>query len=273
MGLWCCDLPEIEVMRLRTARRSAKMGRELVRTTQQRSMKEGPSNSQTEARGARSSLALSAFLLALVSIAYGLALALTGYPVQAVPFIAGALGWMIALALRTPVILIAVRILKSPERAMPVIIAASGPAEETVRVIAVLLVGRDPLTVLWLGLGWATIEIAYTYVNIVALARLSASDDPKAQQALEMLPPIALSAESPWWSAIERAGVTALHIGFTLIVAVVPVAFLITAVMHSAFNLAFTRLGRNWSIAAIEAAVCAIGAVALVVGLWLAGVI
>ena len=216
---------------------------------------------------------LSALLLALVPIVYALALVLAGYPAQLLPFIAGALGWMIALALRTPVILAAARILGSPQRAMPVIIAASGPAEETVRVIAVLLLGRDPLTALWLGLGWATIEVAYTYVNVLAVAQLVARNDPKSQQALEMLPPIALSAQSPWWSAVERAGVTALHIGFTLIVAVVPILFLLTAVIHSAFNLGITNIAKKWSFVAIEGTVCLIGAVVLVVGLVMAGVI
>lgn len=227
---------------------------------------------QAQQSGSGRSLVLTAVLLALVPIAYALAIVAAGYPIAMVPLVAGAVGWLVAFALRMPVILIATRVLGRSERALPVIIAASGPAEETVRVVALLLVGRDLETALWLGFGWTTIEIAYTYVNAIAVAQLVKRDDPEVQHALELIPPAALSDDAPWWSAIERAGVSALHIGFTLVVAAVPIAFVITAVVHSAFNLAITSLGKTWPIVAVETLVCVIGAVALLVELTLMGV-
>jgi hypothetical protein len=53
---------------------------------------------------------LSAVLLALVPIAYGVVLILAGYPAQVGPFAVGALGWLIAFALRTPVIVVGIRL-------------------------------------------------------------------------------------------------------------------------------------------------------------------
>lgn len=221
----------------------------------------------------RRGLAFSAVSLALVPIGIWILLVAAGYPPQVGPFIAGALGWLIALALRMPVILIASRALKPPERAMPVIIAASGPAEETVRVIALLLMGRDVPTALWLGFGWTTIEIGYTYINALALAKLANRTDPEAQRAREMLPPAAFTSAAPVWGAVERIGASALHIGFTLIVAVVPIAFVITAIIHSAFNLILVNMSRTRPIFVVESFVCAVGVIALVVGLLTAGVI
>jgi hypothetical protein len=223
--------------------------------------------------GGSQSLALTAALLALVPIGYALVIVGAGYPIEPGPLVAGALGWLIALAARTPVILIATRVRGSSERALPVIIAASGPAEETVRVLALLVVGRDLPTALWLGFGWTTIEIVYTFVNAIAVAALLKRDDPQSRQALELIPPAALSDAAPWWSAVERAGVSALHIGFTLIVAVVPIAFVVTAVVHSAFNLITVRLNKSWSILAVEALICVTGAVVLVIGLAMMGVL
>ena len=223
--------------------------------------------------GSRTDLVLTAALLALVPIGYAIAIAASGHPLEFAALAAGALGWLIALALRTPVILAATRRFGSYERALPVIIGASGPAEETVRVIALLLVGREIGTALWLGFGWTTIEIVYTYVNVIAVAQLVRRDDPQAQRVLELVPPAALSDAAPWWSAIERTGVSALHIGFSLIVAALPIAFVVTAVVHSTFNLLTTRLGKTWSVAAVEVLVCVIGAATLLLGLAMMGVL
>jgi hypothetical protein len=228
---------------------------------------------QSQQGPAGHNLVLTAVLLALVPIAFALAIVAAGYPIVWVALVAGALGWLIGLAARTPVILVATRVLGRDERALPVIIAASGPAEETVRVLALLLVGRDLSTALWLGFGWTTVEIAYTYVNAIAVAALVKRDDPEARRALKLIPPAALSDDAPWWSAVERAGVSALHIGFTLIVAVMPIAFVITAIAHSTFNVVVTRLGKTRSILAVETLVCVTGAVFLLVGLAMMGVL
>src|SRR5690606_39670555 len=55
---------------------------------------------------------------------------------------AGAAGWLLALVLRGPVGLIAMRSTEDQERAQTVVAASSGPLEELVRLGAVTVVGR-----------------------------------------------------------------------------------------------------------------------------------
>ena len=222
---------------------------------------------------ARRSLALSAVLLTLVPIGFGIALVVSGYPPLVGPLLAGALGWMIALTLRTPVALVGIRVLGSMERAQTLIIAASGPAEETVRLIAVLLVGRDIATALWLGFGWATIEVVYTFVNGAAIARLATRTDPEAERVRQLLPPAAFGSSAPFWGAVERVGATAFHMGLTLIVAAVPISVVVNMIVHSSMNLAMVRLSQRWPIAALEAIIVVVGFAALFVGLVLIGAV
>ena len=66
----------------------------------------------------------------------------------------GAGGWIIALLLRQPVMLIANRT-TSPERARTIVGWASGPAEELVRVGMVLLFVKTVSNAVWAGVGWA----------------------------------------------------------------------------------------------------------------------
>jgi len=219
----------------------------------------------------RRGLALSAVLLALVPIVFGLLLVAAGYPPLIGPFIAGAVGWTIALTLRTPVALIGMRVFGSMERAQTLIIAASGPAEEIVRLIAVLLIGRDIATALWLGFGWATVEVLYAFVNGAAIARLAQRTDPEAERVRQLLPPAAFGSSAPVWGAVERVGATALHIGFTLIVAALPISVVVNMVVHSSVNLAMVRLSQRWPIAALEAIIVAVGFAALAIGLVLIG--
>jgi hypothetical protein len=216
-------------------------------------------------------LALSAVMLAVVPIAFGVVLVVAGYPPLIGPFIAGAIGWTIALTLRTPVALIGMRVLGSMERAQTLIIAASGPAEETVRLIVVVLIGRDIATALWLGFGWATVEVLYSFVNGAAIASMAQRTDPEAERVRQLLPPAAFGSSAPVWGAVERIGATALHIGFTLSVAAVPISFLVNMVVHSSVNLAMVRLSQRWPIYAIESIIVVIGFIALGAGLVLIG--
>jgi hypothetical protein len=219
----------------------------------------------------RRTLALSAVLLALVPIAFGILIVVSGYPPKWGPFASGAVAWTIALALRSPVALVGIRLFGSIERAQTLIVAASGPAEEIVRLIAVLVIGRDLATAIWLGFGWATIEVAYTFINGAVIARMANRTDPEAERVRQLIPPAAFGPSAPIWAALERTGVTAFHIGMTVIVAAAPITFLINAVVHSALNLTAVRFSQRWPIWALEGLICVVGFGALVVGLFLIG--
>ena len=121
----------------------------------------------------RRTMILAAPLAVLVPVAYGIAFARIGHPIELVPFLAGAAGWLVALLLRTPIGLVGIRITGSTERTQNWVTASSGPLEEGVRLSALLLVGRELSTALWIGLGWAAIEVLYAIVNGFALAALA----------------------------------------------------------------------------------------------------
>lgn len=216
----------------------------------------------------RSLLASIPFLLA-VPIAYGVAVGLAGYPIEVGPLLAGAAGWIVALVLRAPVGLAGVRITGSPERAQRWVVASSGPLEESVRLAVLLLAGRDLATALWIGIGWAAIEVVYAIGNGFALAALADRTDPEAERARAMLPPAALADAGPWWGVVERAWASAIHIGFTLVLAAVPPLVIVTAAAHSAVNVGFLWLLRHHGMVVTMLAGAAAGAVALGAGLTL----
>jgi hypothetical protein len=179
----------------------------------------------------------------------------------------GAGGWLVALALRGPVALL-VRGLRVPEeQAKYWIGAASGPAEESVRVVLLLLIGASFRQALWLGFGWATIEVLYTILSGFILASLLGRTDPEAEKAREVLQSQGLLRESgAVYGVIERIGATALHIGFTLLVAWHPLIAVVTAIVHSAVNLITVRLARR-SLALTEAMIVIAGIVTFLLGL------
>ena len=209
----------------------------------------------------RRALLLSIPLLLAVPVAYGVAAAVwLGHPLELGSAVAGALGWLIALVLRTPVGLVGFRITGSTERAQRWVVASSGPLEESLRLAVLLLIGRDLATALWVGIGWATIEVLYAIGNGFAVEQLSRRTDPDAEAARAMLPPAALAASGPWWGVAERAWASALHIGFTLMLAAVPFLVIVTAGVHSAVNVAFLWLVRHRGMALTTAAGIATGA-------------
>lgn len=126
--------------------------------------------------------------LAVLGVPVAVIAALTawlGAP-QVLPAVLGAAGWMIALALRQPVALVATR-LTTKERAMTIVVLASGPAEEIVRLLLVLLVLRSASAATWAGAGWMTVEVALITVNTLIIANLLPKDDPKSLEAKEFL--------------------------------------------------------------------------------------
>lgn len=169
----------------------------------------------------------------------------------------GAAGWWLALLLRAPVALL---VRGWPrERGARVMVAASGPLEEGVRAAAVLLLAPDLAGALSLGLGWAAVEVLFAVVNGVATVQLLRRDDERVREARALLESQGtLTAAAPWWGVVERVLASALHIGFTLVVAAAPVLALVTAPVHSAVNLLALRLtprlGRVMAVLGVAAA-------------------
>lgn len=171
-------------------------------------------------------------------------------------FVAGVIGWLLALILRTPVALVAMQLSGGDRRrAQSWITAASGPAEELVRLGVLLVVGRTLPQALWIGIGWAAIEAVYSVINGVALLALMGRTDPEAEQARAMLPmPEVLGADAPLWGVVERAWASLLHIGFTLLVAAQPALVVLTIAAHSATNILLLRWGPRLGMARLQLA-------------------
>jgi hypothetical protein len=220
----------------------------------------------------RRNLAAAALPTLAVPIAIGLVMLGLGLELETGSVLAGAVGWMVALILRAPVAIAAMRATEDRERAQPWITGSSGPLEELVRLAVVLVVGRDLSTAAAVGLGWAAIEVVYSLVNGVAMLALLGRDDPEAEQARALMPiPAALEPSAPWWGVLERAWASLMHIGFTLIVAAHPVLVIVTMIAHSATNLGLLRGAARTSLARFEIAGTVLGVVILGVGvaLWI----
>jgi hypothetical protein len=220
----------------------------------------------------RADLAIAGALCIALIVVLGVIAVALGVILRPIAIVAGAIGWVLAFALRTPVILLAIRLRGSPERAQPIIVGASGPAEETVRLVVLLAIGRTVSDAVSIGLGWAGIEVLYSLVNGIALMQLATRTDAEADRAKAFLPSQSmLSANAPWWGVVERAWASFLHLGFTLSVAAQPILFIGTAIVHSLTNLGFLRVMRQRGLATAELAGLVVGVIVLGIGIWLAG--
>jgi hypothetical protein len=137
--------------------------------------------------------------------------------------------------------------------------------------VTLAIAGRDVVTALWLGLGWAAIEVLYAIANGLALSALVERTDPEAQRIRATIPPSLLTGGAVAWGVLERVWASAVHIGFTLVLAAVPIAALVTAPAHTLVNVAFTRALRRYPMAMVMAAGLALGAAILAVGWVLVG--
>jgi hypothetical protein len=202
----------------------------------------------------RANLIRSVPLLLAVPIVIVAIIVIGGSPFRLGPLLAGIAGWTVALVLRAPVALVAMRAMGGDrERAQPVIVLASGPAEEIVRLVVLVIVGMTLSDALWIGLGWATIEVVYSLVNGAAMLALMGRTDPEAEQARAMLPLAeAMRGDAPLWGVVERTWASLLHIGFTLIVAANPLFVVFTIVVHSATNVLLLRLAAATSLARMQ---------------------
>ena len=169
--------------------------------------------------------------LAVLGVPVAVVAALTawlGAP-QVLPAVLGAAGWMIALALRTPVALIATR-LTTKERVV-------------------------------------TIVVAYVMVTALILANLLPKNDPKSMEAKEFLRDQGMMQNNgPAWGVVERFSAAGIHIGFTLLLFAQPWLVLVTIGLHSLTNMLVVRYTKQ-SIARTQLALLAVASVVLIAGL------
>jgi hypothetical protein len=206
-----------------------------------------------------------------VPIAFLLIAIGAGVDIAVIAVIAGAIGWGLAYLARGPVAYV-LRARGDKDLTSPWFVAASGPAEELVRLGVVLLVGRDLDTAISIGLGWAGIEVVFVCVQGLAIATLMTKDDPEARRIRDALPapPAALMApDAPWWGVLERIWASVLHVAFTLIVAAQPALVLVTMPIHSAINLAVLRASARWELGLVQVMGFAITAVVAALAWWL----
>src|SRR5258707_10782145 len=101
--------------------------------------------------------ATALWMLVVPSLVGALVAAMLGAPAWRLLAL-GAAGWIVALLLRQPVMLITNR-MTSAERARTIVGWTSGPAEELVRVGLVLLFVNTVSNAVWAGVGWAGVEV------------------------------------------------------------------------------------------------------------------
>ncbi len=208
---------------------------------------------------------INALALLPAPILVGIALiAITGR-FELLPFLLGGAGWMIALALRQPVALIAVRAV-GQERAATIVGWCSGPAEELVRFGLVVLILGNLDGAIWAGFGWGAIEVLIVAVNIFAIAGLMTKDDPKSREARQILTAQGMmTPQHPLWGFLERLSALALHLGFTLMLFAQPWLVLVTLPLHSVVNMAAVRFSKT-HLALTELGLALVGAAVLVTG-------
>ena len=202
-------------------------------------------------------------------IALGVLLAVLGDDIPLLPLLLGAVGWLIALALRQPVALVAMRV-AGTERAGAIVGWFSGPAEELVRLALVLLVLRTLPEAVWAGYGWAAVEVLLIMVNLLALANLLGRDDEKSREARDVLAAQGmLRPYPPVWALVERLSATAMHIAFTILLFVQPWLVLVTLPLHSIANMLAAKYAKT-HLVLTELALAAIATVTLVAAIALA---
>jgi hypothetical protein len=208
-------------------------------------------------------------VIAMVPVVIGVVLATTLAPVRVGAAALGAAGWLLALALRAPA---GVLVSRLPKQDAPRFMALiSGPAEESVRLLLVLFAVSGFDSVLWAGFGWAAVEVLYVLVTGLAVRQLLLDPSSKAAEARRLLLSMGwlqyVQSLVPLLGAVERVGVSLLHIGFTLLLGWNPLLVLVTMPAHSATNLGAVRLMKRGSVLLMETIVVVVGAAAFAFGL------
>lgn len=178
----------------------------------------------------------------------------------------GALGWVVALQLRFPFMPLAKKL--GQEKAGRMMAVLAGPCEELVRLAMILLFGRSFPVALSLGIGWGGIEILFTLLNGGMRLVLLSRDDEKARQAREILAAQGqLEVKGGWFLGVwERLFATAVHVGFTLLVAWQPLLVVLLLPVHSLLDLAIPTFIKR-SIWIVEGLVTVVGGAAILLGL------
>lgn len=204
-------------------------------------------------------------LLFIVPLIYFVAFRALGPGVLFWPFCLGLLGWSIALVLRVPLMVLTQRL--SQDAKEQTIAAMAGPAEESVRLLGVWLLQANFASALSLGLGWATIEVLYTVISGFGSAIILSQGGMGAWQLRKRFQETGLTVPATVYTGIlERLSATAIHIGFTLLLAYHPLLILITLPLHSLVNVSALNLSKR-SAVATQAVVAFLGTATLLVGI------
>ena len=227
-------------------------------------------NYQDASRDLTRELIITAPLYLLVPVLFAALALIWDIELSAGWILLGAAGWLGALLLRVPVAMISQRLTKDSDTVRQVVILSSGPAEELVRLAIVLITAANLDVAYAIGLGWGGIEVIYALINGFVIASLLKRTDEEAIKARQTMEEMGLlrAGLRPLFGVVERLGVTAVHIGFTLLLAFQPLLVLITIPVHSFTNYGFIiMMRRRVSIAIILLALLAIGLVAYSLGL------
>jgi len=181
------------------------------------------------------------------------------------PFCLGLLGWSVALLLRAPLLALTYRLTHNMKE--QVVAALSGPAEESVRLLAVLFLQANFESAISVGLGWASIEVLYTLISGFGTVIILSQGGMGAWQLKKRFLDTGLTVPATVYSGvIERLSATALHIGFTLLLAYHPLLILITLPLHSLVNVGAITLN-NRSALATQMLIALFGIATLLVGI------
>jgi hypothetical protein len=218
------------------------------------------------ARQFRQHLLFCAPLLLLVPLIYLLAFnSLDQGSIALKPFFLGVLGWSVALFLRPPLMMLIARLTHDVKE--KTVAAMAGPTEESVRLGIVLFLQANFASAISLGLGWATIEVIYTLISgFTTVVILSQGGVGAWQLKKRFLDSGQTVPATVYAGIVERLSATALHIGFTLLLAYHPLLILITLPLHSLVNVGAITLN-NRSALATQTLLALVGGVTLLVGL------
>ncbi|WP_394619992.1 hypothetical protein JNUCC0626_13080 [Lentzea sp. JNUCC 0626] len=159
---------------------------------------------------------------------------------QAGTVLLGALGWMVALAARLPVLGSAGR-LHAVRRRDTIIATVSGATDEVVRLALVLVTVNGAASALWAGFGWALAALVF-----VAATELTAFTWPLGRQATEQLKAQGgFVSTHPVHSAVRGLVAISFHLGATSLLTAGPWWVLATAAAHVSVNVAFARWARS----------------------------
>ena len=203
-------------------------------------------------------------LYLIVPLLFWLGFRAAGWDMEWKAFGLGALGWLIALALRGPIGAMGTR--WKQETVKNIMAASSGVLEETVRLALLLLTSAGTSWAVSVGQGWAAIEVLFVMVNVVAMASLGKRTDEKAVQARQLLESQGTLHVSPLWGVLERIWASAFHIGATLVVARHPWSVALLVPLHSGLNWFAVRIAAR-SVRQSSLFIAVVGTAVLIVGL------